>query len=59
MNVGEFGESSQKCSVNVGESGECLPNCLVNIGASAHDKIGHFMNEKHILYVLNGLAYTF
>ncbi len=45
MNVGEFGESSQKCSVNVGESGECLPNCLVNIGASAHDKIGHFMNE--------------
>ncbi len=45
MNVGEFGESSQNCSVNVGESGECLPNCLVNIGASAHDKIGHFMNE--------------
>jgi hypothetical protein len=45
VNVGEFGESSQKCSVNVGESGECLPNCLVNIGASAHDKIGHFMNE--------------
>jgi hypothetical protein len=45
VNVGEFGESSQNCSVNVGESGECLPNCLVNIGASAHDKIGHFMNE--------------
>jgi hypothetical protein len=45
VNVGEFGESSQNCSVNVGESGECLPNCLVNIGASAHDKIGHFMNK--------------
>ncbi len=31
---------------------------LAKVHTSAHDKVGCFMYKKHILYILNGLAYT-